>query len=177
MGRIVHDYGFYKGGSYSTNAAHSCTSVKYLSFAERTALLQHVRWYIKADLEKGFRQFGTHPVDWRFQVYCNGMDEHYIDLACPYGKTNSPLEFCPPVHLFAESAAVRYSQMNNCQAPRLGTHVDDIFGGFPNCNSYELACDFRQYLVNNGRALTIVLNMDEQKTPMPAEKQIILGCM
>ena len=60
-------------------------------------ILRDVYWYIKADLKNGFRQFGTHPHDWRFQGYCNGLDEHYIDIACPFGKTNSTLEFCPPV--------------------------------------------------------------------------------
>ena len=70
-------------------------------------MLDGVIWYIKADLKNGFRQFGTHPADWRFQVYCNGEDEHYIDIACPFGKTNSTLEFCPPVKLFAMSIPVR----------------------------------------------------------------------
>ena len=64
-----------RGGSYSVNAAHSCTSVKYLT-ARVVQLLDVVKWYIKADLSAGYRQFGTHPVDWRFQVYCNGPDEH-----------------------------------------------------------------------------------------------------
>ena len=65
MGRIVHDYGYYKRGSYSTNAAHSSTSVKYLTFVERAMILENVKWYIdiKADLKSGFRQFWTHPVD------------------------------------------------------------------------------------------------------------------
>ena len=34
MGRIVHDYGYYHTNSYSVNATHSCTSVKYLSSKE-----------------------------------------------------------------------------------------------------------------------------------------------
>ena len=63
MGRIVHDHGHYKQGSYSFNAAHSSTSVKYLTFVERAMILENVKWYIKADLKSGFRQFGTHPVD------------------------------------------------------------------------------------------------------------------
>ena len=110
LGRIVHDYGYYPEGSYSVNAAHSCTSVRFLSLFEVTSILDEVDWFIKADLSSGYRQFGAHPADWRFQVYCNGPDEHYIDLACPFGKTNSSLEFCPPVRLFAESAAQRYGQ-------------------------------------------------------------------
>ena len=98
---------------------------------------------IKADLASGFPQFGTHPVDWRFQVYCNGQNEHYIDLACPYGKTNSPLEFCPPVSLFAESAAVRYGEISRC-TPSLGAYVDDIYGGFKFNPCYERALHFRE---------------------------------
>ena len=118
LGRIVHDYGYYKQGSYSINAAHSDTSVKYDSIRKRVRLLENVIWYIKADLESGFREFGTHPADWRFQVYCNGPNEHYVDLACPFGKTNSTLEFCPPVKLFAISAARRWSDLyGGCALP------------------------------------------------------------
>ena len=63
LGRIVHDYGYYKANSYSVNAAHSSTSVKYDSIRKRVRILEKVVWYIKADLESGFRQFGTHPAD------------------------------------------------------------------------------------------------------------------
>ena len=41
-GRIVHDYGFFKKGSYSINSAHSDTSCKYLKTKERIQLLEHV---------------------------------------------------------------------------------------------------------------------------------------
>ena len=81
LGRIVHDYGFYERGLYSINAAHANTSVRYDSIRRRVIVLEGVTWYIKADLKSGFRQFGTHPSDWRFQVYCNGAEEHYIDIA------------------------------------------------------------------------------------------------
>ena len=144
MGRVIHDYGFYKSGSYSVNAAHSSTSVEYIKAKERVRLLQNVHWYIKADLANGFRQFGTHPQDWIYQVYCNGANEHYIDLASPFGKTNSPLEFCAPVALFAKSASARYSIDRTCSAPKLGTYVDDIFGGFENNKSLAQALDFRR---------------------------------
>ena len=143
LGRIVHDYGYYKQGSYSINAAHSNTSVKYDSIRKRVRLLENVIWYIKADLESGFRQFGTHPADWRFQVYCNGPNEHYVDLACPFGKTNSTLEFCPPVKLFAISAAVRWSDLYGGVRPTLSSYVDDIYGGIPNCRSYERSLKLR----------------------------------
>ena len=109
MGRIVHDYGYYVPGSYSVNASHANTSVQYDSIRKRVLIVDKVVFYIKADLQSGFRQFGTHPSDWRFQVYCNGLNEHYIDFACPLGKTNSTLEFCPPIKLFAISTAVRWN--------------------------------------------------------------------
>ena len=63
LGRVVHDYGFYKRGSYSINAAHANTSVRYDSFRRRVQVLDGITWYIKADLKSGFRQFGTHPSD------------------------------------------------------------------------------------------------------------------
>ena len=130
---------------------------------------------LKADLASGYRQFGTHPVDWRFQVYCNGPDEHYIDLACPFGKTNSSLEFCPPVTLFAKSAAVRYGEKFATVPPVLGTHVDDIFGGFKNCSSYQKAKHFRDYLCEVGAIHSIRFNQKTEKTPLPARSQVILG--
>ena len=133
LGRIVHDYGYYARGSYSVNATHSCTTVEYLTFKQVVSILDDVPWLIKADLKSGYRQFGVHPVDWKFQVYCNGPDEHYIDLACPFRKTNSALEFCPPVELFAKSAAIRYSEFFGKPKPILGSHIDDIFGGFKGC--------------------------------------------
>ena len=108
------------------------------------------------------------------QVYCNGTEEHYVDLACPFGKTNSTLEFCPPVSLFARSAARRYAAENNCKEPVLGTHVDDIFGGFPFCPSYDKALDFRNYMCRVGAALSVKFNMKVNKT-LPARKQVILG--
>ena len=42
-GRIIHDYGYFPKGSYSVNAAHSSTTVKYISVRERVELLQDVR--------------------------------------------------------------------------------------------------------------------------------------
>ena len=175
IGRIVHDYGYYPGDSYSVNSTHSCTSVRYLSLFEVASILDEVKWFIKADLASGYRQFGTHPVDWKFQVYCNGPNEHYIDLACPFGKTNSSLEFCPPVQLFAKSAAARYGQLLSRWTPTLGTHVDDIFGGFKRCEKYTEAHRFREYLISVGANLTIIFNPKEKKTPLPARSQVILG--
>ena len=42
LGRIIHDYGFYRSGSYSVNAAHSSTSVEYIKAKERVSILQNV---------------------------------------------------------------------------------------------------------------------------------------
>ena len=70
--------------------------------------------------------------------------EHYIDIACPFGKTNSPLEFCPPVALFAKSTAQRYAELFGGRAPNLGSYVDDIIGGFPYCHRYDRACHLRE---------------------------------
>ena len=158
------------------NAAHANTSVVYLKTKERIRVLQHVMWYIKADLSNGFRQFGTHPKDWIFQVYCNGPDEHYIDLACPFGKTNSPMEFCPPVALFAKSAAQRFSENVGGSPPNIASY-DDIIGGFPHCPSYRRACHFRKWMCDEGRALTVHFNERPDKTPMPKKKQVMLGCL
>ena len=110
-------------------------------------------------------------------MYCNGQEEHYIDFACPFGKTNSSLEFCPPVALFARSAALRYSQQFGADAerPTLGTRVDDIFGGFKLERNFSRACHFRRWLCDTGRRLTVKFNMKITKTPMPARKQVILG--
>ena len=41
-GRIVHDYGYYPKFSYSVNAAHSCTSVRYLTTKEVVSILDSV---------------------------------------------------------------------------------------------------------------------------------------
>ena len=108
-------------------------------------------------------------------MYCNGPQEHYIDIACPFGKTNSPLEFCPPVALFAKSVAYRYADVFNTAAPVLGTHVDDIFGGFKRNGSFEPARHFREFMCSTGAFLTITFNLEVSKTPPPAKRQKILG--
>ena len=108
-------------------------------------------------------------------MYCNGCDEHYIDLACPFGKTNSPLEFCASVALLAKSIVVRYPQERGGVQPKLGTYVDDIFGGLPYSNSLGRALDLRRYICETGSSLTLVFNLKPEKTPLPARKQLILG--
>ena len=129
------------------------------------------------DLKQGFRQFGTHPKDWRFQVYCNGPSEHYIDLACPFGKTNSTLDFCPPVTLFAKSVVARFKEQRPDHSPILGSYVDDIFGGLMKDPSYGRALAFRKYIHDTGTALTLKFNMLVHKSPLPAKQQVVLGCL
>ena len=108
-------------------------------------------------------------------MYSNGASEHYIDLSCSFGKTNSPLEFCPPVRLFALPAARRCSEAYALIPPKIATHVDDIYGGFASNKSYQQACSFRTFLCESGNRLTLKFNMDVKKTPLPASTQIILG--
>ena len=62
IGRIVHDYSYFKPGSYSISAARANTSVRYDSVKRRVLELDGITWY-KADLKSGFRQIGTHPAD------------------------------------------------------------------------------------------------------------------
>ena len=110
-------------------------------------------------------------------LYCNGSNEHYIDLACPFGKTNSTLEFCPPVKLFAMSAAFRWNEVRKSIRPRLSSYVDDIYGGIPDCDKYKEALEFRGYICDKGAQMTFIFNQKEHKTPLPARKQVILGCL
>ena len=43
LGRIVHDYGFYRRGSYSVNACHSCTRVRYHTIKEVSSILDGIQ--------------------------------------------------------------------------------------------------------------------------------------
>ena len=164
-------------GSYSVNAAHANTSVRYDSIRKRVRILGDVQWYIKADLLSGFRQFGTHPADWKFQVYCNGPNEHYVDIACPFGKTNSTLEFCPPVKLFALSVADRWKKERGGLLPKLSSYVDDIYGGIPHCASFATSLAFRDFICTTGQQMSFVFNRKPHKTPVPARRQVILGSL
>ena len=79
--------------------------------------------------------------------------------------------------MFAKSAASRYATERNRLAPKLASYVDDIFGGFPHNKSLGLALHFRRYLVSTGASLTFIFNPKPTKTPLPARKQVILGCL
>ena len=89
-------------------------------------------------------------------MYCNGYDEHYIDIACPFEKTNSTLEFCPPVKLFAMSIAARWYELKLGPRPRLSSYVDDIYGGIPGCVEYAAALKFREFICTTGERVTFV---------------------
>ena len=93
LGRIIHNYS-HKFGGRSINESLVDNSVRYISFKERVALLQDVKWYIKLDLKDGYRQLPVHPSEWGTQVYSLGPSEFYIDLAMPFGKANSSKIFC-----------------------------------------------------------------------------------
>ena len=108
-------------------------------------------------------------------MYCNGPKEHYIDLACPFGKTNSALEFCPPVLLLAKSVAIRYGQIYQTPKPDFGAYVDDIYGGFKQDASYNKSLHLRSFLCQIGRHLTVNFNLEVTKTSLPAQVQVILG--
>ena len=110
-------------------------------------------------------------------MYSNGYDEHYIDIACPFGKTNSTLEFCPPVKLFAMSIAARWYELKLGPRPRLSSYVDDIYGGTPGCIEYAAALKFREFICTTGERVTFVFNKKPHKTPLPSKQQVILGCL
>ena len=93
FGRIIHNYSHEFNG-VSLNGCLIDNSTEYIGFRARVALLDPVNWYIKLDLKDGYRQLAVHPSDWRTQVYTLGVDEHYIDIAMPFGKANSSKLFC-----------------------------------------------------------------------------------
>ena len=60
LGRIIHDYSYPSAKQGSINSALINTSVEYISFVDRARQLSTVDWYIKADMENGYRQLGVH---------------------------------------------------------------------------------------------------------------------
>ena len=59
----------------------------------------------------------------------------------------------------------------------LGSYVDDIFGGLVQDPSYRNSLDFRKYMCQTGTALTLRFNMQMHKTPLPARRRVVLGCL
>ena len=77
------------------------------------------------------------------------------------------------VTLLAKSVVANYTQLHGAE-PALGTHVDDIFGGFKDFD-YDRACHFREFLCSMGASLSVYFNPKPNKTPMPSTVQVILG--
>ena len=79
--------------------------------------------------------------------------------------------------LFAISMAARWGSLHEGLRPALSSFVDDIYGGILNCNSYELALSLRDDICKTGARLTYIFNMKPNKTPLPSQRQVILGCL
>ena len=127
-GRIIHNYSYPSAKIGSVNSALINTSVSYISFRERVALLEKVDWFIKADLKNGYRQLPVHPSDWHTQVYSLGPNEYFIDLNMPFGKANSSKIFCTWTTAWRISFQFHFQ---NCYSIpiALSSYVDDFFGG------------------------------------------------
>ena len=61
--------------------------------------------------------------------------------------------------------------------PKLSSYIDDIYGGIPNCDSFQLALSLRDFTCDKGEQLSLVFNRKQHKTPLPARRQVILGCL
>ena len=61
LGRIIHDYSHPSATQGSVNSALINTSVQYISFVDRAKKLSQVDWFVKVDMENGYRQLGVHP--------------------------------------------------------------------------------------------------------------------
>ena len=62
-GRIIHNYSYPNKHYNSVNSVLTNTSVEYITFKERVALLSQVDWFLKVDLKNGYRQLPVHPSD------------------------------------------------------------------------------------------------------------------
>ena len=127
-GRIIHNYSYQHKGARSVNAALTNTSVEYITFKKRVALLAKVDWYFKADLKNGYRQLPVHPTDWHTQVYSLGPCEYYIDIAMPFGKANSARVFCTWTSAWCKSFKFHF-QKHFAFPIALAVYMDDFFGG------------------------------------------------
>ena len=94
LGRIIHDYSHPSATKGSVNSALINTSVQYISFVDRAKKLSQVDWFVKVDMENGYRQLGVHPSEKFTQVYALGKNKFYIDLNMPFSKANSSKIFC-----------------------------------------------------------------------------------
>ena len=167
-GRIIHNYS-HKFDGMSLNDCLLDNSVQYISFKERVELLDSAVYYVKLDLKDGYRQLAVHPSEWRTQVYTLGVDEHYIDIAMPFGKSNSSKLFCRWSALWFKSCIVRFNQKYNSAAV-LDSYVDDAFGG---ARTLLLAAKLIAFITTMGARLGAVVNVS--KTEGPATSMVIIG--
>ena len=175
-GRIIHNYSYPHKKSNSVNSALTNTSVEYITFKERVALLAQVDWYFKVDLKNGYRQLPVHPVDWHTQVYSLGPSEFYIDIAMPFGKANSSRVFCTWTSAWCR--AFKFHFQNHYAFPiALAVYMDDFFGGPIRTGS--LARDLKRArrifkdLIIIGAVTSAFMNLE--KCEEPARSKDILG--
>ena len=167
-GRIIHNYSHEFNG-VSLNDCLLDNSTKYINFKDRVVLLEKASYYVKLDLKDGYRQLAVHPSEWRTQVYALGAEEHYIDIAMPFGKSNSSKLFCRWAALWFESCIYRFNQKHGSAAV-LGSYVDDAFGG---ATTQVLAKKLIAFITTMGAMLGATVN--SKKTEGPATSMVILG--
>ena len=175
-GRIIHNYSYPSAKNGSVNAALMNTSVAYISFQDRVALLDEVDWFIKADLKNGYRQLPVHPCDWYTQIYSLGPNEFYIDLNMPFGKANSSKIFC--IWTTAWCKSFHHHFQNFYEIPiALSSYVDDFFGGPIRSGSLKTDKQNAQLLLENLISIGKFTNtkMNTEKCLPPARRMEILG--
>ena len=175
-GRIIHNYSYPQKKTNSINSALINTSVEYITFKERVALLSQVDWYLKVDLKSGYRQLPVHPVDWHTQAYSLGPTEFYIDIAMPFGKANSSRVFCTWTSTWCKS--FKFHFQNHYAFPiALAVYMDDFFGGPIRTGSlnkdHTRARSMFEDLITVGKATSAIMNM--KKCEEPARVMDILG--
>ena len=169
-GRIIHNYSHQFDG-VSLNDCLIDNSTEYISFKDRVKLLNQVKYYIKLDLKDGYRQLAVHPSEWRTQVYSLGPREHYIDIAMPFGKSNSSKLFCRWASLWFESCITRFNKKYAASAV-LRSYVDDGFGG---ADTWKIAIKLIKFITDMGLTHETIVNT--AKTEGPATALVILGLL
>ena len=167
-GRIIHNYS-HRFNGVSLNDCLIDNSTEYISFKNRVKLLEPVLFYVKLDLKDGYRQLAVHPSEWRTQVYALGPEKHYIDIAMPFGKSNSSKLFCRWASLWFESCVARFNRIHSATAV-LGSYVDDAFGG---ADTRKTAKKLIEYITDTGSNLLTLVNT--AKTEGPSPSLVILG--
>ena len=175
-GRIIHNYSYPHKDALSVNAALTNTSVEYITFKKRVALLTDVDWYFKADLKNGYRQLPVHPTDWHTQIYSLGHSEYYIDIAMPFGKANSARVFCTWTSAWCKSFKFHF-QKHFAFPIALAVYMDDFFGGPIRTGSLnedlKRANTLFTVLIIIGAVTSTFMNLD--KCEEPARSKDILG--